>query len=227
MSEVENTHPASGIEALIDKLRAQGVQKGQDEAARILKDAEAEASLLINQAQEEAEQLVAKAQKEAEQLKRSGEEALKMAARNLLLDVKESLAHSFTDQVDRLVRQQMDNDAFLQRLVLELVGQVREQAELDDAGQVEVLLPETFIGIDELRRNASEYSQGRLSQLVQSLSAQLLREGVTFNGHGGQGIKVQLVGQDVEIDLTDQAVSRLLLRHLQPRFRALLEGVIR
>lgn len=35
------------------------------------------------------------------------------------------------------------------------------------------------------------------------------------------------MGQEVEVDLTDQAIAKLLLRHLQPRFRALLEGVIR
>ncbi len=30
----------------------------------------------------------------------------------------------------------------------------------------------------------------------------------------------------VELELTDQAISRLLLQHLQPRFRALIEGIV-
>jgi V/A-type H+-transporting ATPase subunit E len=30
----------------------------------------------------------------------------------------------------------------------------------------------------------------------------------------------------LEIDLTDRAVAELLLRHLVPRFRAMMEGII-
>lgn len=227
MTESQKNRASSGIEALIDQLKNQGVQKGLDEAAQILKDAQVEAELLLKQAQNEANQIKAKAKNEAAQRRQAGEDALKMAARDLLLDVKESLARSFTDQVERLTKQQVNTEEFMQRMILELVGRVREQAELDAAAKVEVLLPAQFIGLDELRRNANEYKQGRLSQFVQSLSADLLREGVSFNSHKGEGIRVRMLDKEVEVDLTDKAIAQLLLLHLQPRFRALLEGVIR
>lgn len=227
MTELQKSRASSGIEALIDKLKDQGVQKGRDEAAQILKDAQTEAELLLKQAQDEADQLKSKAQREVTQRRQAGEDALKMAARDLLLDVKESLARSFTDQVDRLTKQQVNTEEFMQRMILELVGRVREQSELDAAAKLEVLLPAQFIGLDELRRNASEYKEGRLSQFVQSLSADLLRDGVSFNSHKGEGIRVRLLDKEVEVDLTDKAIAQLLLLHLQPRFRALLEGVIR
>ncbi len=227
MTEIEKNHASSGIEALIDKLRQEGVDKGRSEAGQILRDAEKEADLLLKQAREEADAMISKAKREVAQKQQAGEDALKMAARDLLLDVKESLARSFTDQVERLIEQQMNNPEFVQRMVLELVGRTAKSAGLDEAEQVEVLLPENVIGLDELRRNADEYKTGRLSQFVQSLSVELLRDGVSFNTHTGSGIRVRLVGKEVEVDLTDSAVSQLLLRHLQPRFRALLEGVIR
>jgi hypothetical protein len=34
------------------------------------------------------------------------------------------------------------------------------------------------------------------------------------------------VDEDVQIDLTESAISELLLRHLLPRFRALLRGAV-
>jgi V/A-type H+-transporting ATPase subunit E len=37
------------------------------------------------------------------------------------------------------------------------------------------------------------------------------------------GARVRLVGQDLEIDLTDTAVTRLLLKHLLPRYRDIVE----
>ena len=227
MTDIEKNHASSGIEALIDKLRQQGVDKGRSEADQILRDAEKEADLLLKQAREEADAMLSKARRDVAQKQQAGEDALKMAARDLLLDVKESLARSFTDQVERLIEQQMDNPEFVRKMILELVSRTRDTAGIDHADKVEVLLPETVIGLDELRRNADEYKTGRLSQFVQSLSVELLREGVSFNTHTGSGIRVRLTGREVEVDLTDSAVSQLLLRHLQPRFRALLEGVIR
>ena len=38
------------------------------------------------------------------------------------------------------------------------------------------------------------------------------------------GARVRVVGEDLEIDLTNEAISKLLLKHLLPRYRAILEG---
>lgn len=227
MTATEKNHASSGIEALIEKLRQEGIDKGQSEADQILRDAEKHANLLLHQAREEADAMLVKAKREVTQKQQAGEDALKMSARDLLLDVKEGLAHSFNDQVERLIKQQMDNPEFMQRMILELVGRTSKDAGLEQAEKVDLLLPESFIGLEELRKNADEYKTGRLSQFVQSLSVDSLRKGVSFNSHSGSGIRVRLVGKEVEVDLTDSAVAKLLLRHLQPRFRALLEGVIR
>lgn len=218
---------SSGVEALIEQLREQGVKTGQQEASKLIVEAEHRSDWLLAQAKLEAGQILAKARKEATHLKLAGEDALKIAARDMHLEVKESLAHSFADQVERLVAQQMDNAAFLQRLIIELVGRVREEMELDKVAHVELLLPRTFIGLEELRRSPHEYKDGKLSHFVQSLTAEQLRDGVDITLHEGKGIKVRLNGEKVEVDLSEDAVSRLLLKHLQPRFRAIVEGVIR
>ncbi|QEQ95629.1 ATPase [Neptunomonas concharum] len=220
-------HASSGVEALIEQLREQGVRTGQQEASRLIEEAEHRADWLLSQARQEAEQLVANARREAEHLRKAGEDALRIAARDMNLEVKESLGKSFTDQVERLVSQQMDNPEFLQRLIIELVGKSRVDMGLDATEKVEVLLPQTFIGLEELRRNPSEYRDGQLSKFVQSLTAEQLREGLSIGLHEGKGIKVSLVGQEIEVDLSSAAISQLLLKHLQPRFRAILEGVIR
>ena len=220
-------HASSGVEALIEQLREQGVRTGQQEASRLIEEAEHRADWLLSQARQEAEQLVANARREAEHLRKAGEDALRIAARDMNLEVKESLGKSFTDQVERLVSQQMDNPEFLRRLIIELVGKSRVDMGLDAIDKVELLLPRTFIGLEELRRNPSEYRDGQLSKFVQSLTAEQLREGLSIRLHEGKGIKVSLVGQEIEVDLSSAAISQLLLKHLQPRFRAILEGVIR
>ena len=227
MSDQHKTHASSGVEALIDKLRQQGVEKGQQEASRLIEEAEHRADWLLSQARQEAEQLVAKAQKEAAQLKQAGEDALRIAARDMHLEVRETLSHSFTDQVERLVAAQMDNQGFMRDLIMALVAKANHDHGISHAQQIEVLLPDDFIGLDELRRNPKEYREGKLSQFVQSLAAEQMRDGVNFELHNGKGIRVRLSGEEVEVDLSSEAVSKLLLKHLQPRFRAIIEGVIR
>lgn len=227
MSKEQAVHASSGVEELIEKLRQQGVEKGQQEASKLVEEAEHRADWLLSQARQEAEQIVSKARAEAAKLRQSGEDALKIAARDMHLEVRETLTHSFTDQVERLVAQQMDNEAFMRKLILLLVTKASRDQGIANADTLEVLLPDDFIGLDELRRNPKEYREGQLSQFVQSLAAEQMREGVSFDLYAGKGIRVRLSGDEVEVDLSSEAIAKLLLKHLQPRFRAIIEGVIR
>ena len=64
-----------------------------------------------------------------------------------------------------------------------------------------------------------------LRDYVAGLTAEMLREGVTL-GVGPDvdaGIRVRLVQQDVEIDLSDAALAGFLSRFLVPRFRQIME----
>ncbi|WP_420599992.1 ATPase [Neptuniibacter sp.] len=227
MSKEQKGHASSGVEELIEKLRQQGVDKGQQEASKLVEEAEHRADWLLSQAHQEAEQIVSKARAAANNLRQSGEDALRIAARDMHLEVRETLSHSFSDQVERLVAQQMDNEAFMRKLILSLVDKASQDHGIADAEKMEVLLPDDFIGLDELRRNPKEYREGVLSQFVQSLAAEQMREGISFDLHDGQGIRVRLSGEEVEVDLSGDAIAKLLLKHLQPRFRAIIEGVIR
>ena len=227
MSKEQKGHASSGVEELIEKLRQQGVDKGQQEASKLVEEAEHRADWLLSQAHQEAEQIVSKARAAANNLRQSGEDALRIAARDMHLEVRETLSHSFSDQVERLVAQQMDNEAFMRKLILSLVDKASQDHGITDADKMEVLLPDDFIGLDELRRNPKEYREGVLSQFVQSLAAEQMREGISFDLHDGQGIRVRLSGEEVEVDLSADAIAKLLLKHLQPRFRAIIEGVIR
>ena len=94
---------------------------------------------------------------------------------------------------------------------------------------MEIHLPRDVVGLDSLRRDPGELADGELSRFVQALSEECFRKGVTFGQMGGRhgGLKIHLEDRAMTIDLTDEAVAALLLQHLQPRFRALLEGIVR
>jgi V/A-type H+-transporting ATPase subunit E len=218
---------ASGVEALIERLRDDGVASGRAHADQIVQAADAQAQTIIRQAQEEAAQIVEQAREEAFTLEQAGRQALEVAGRDTVLLFKNRLYERFTQEVKRLVGEEMQRQELLQRVILEVAGKARDQ--VAEAEQVEILLPEKVMGWEDLSRNPDELQHGTLTHFTQLLSREMLRQGVTFvpasDVHGG--VKLQLKDQGVVFDLSDRAIADVLLQHLQPRFRSLLEGIVK
>jgi V/A-type H+-transporting ATPase subunit E len=232
MDETEGTLealPSSGVEALIERLRAQGVKAGREEAERIEFAARQRADEILAEAQAKAAGIVEDARQEAKRLCTGGEDALRIAMRDTVLKLKAHLVERMSDQVRRLVAKELSREAFLERLILEVAAHAREDAGVDRGERVEILLPRELVGIEELRRNPLELREGSLSHFVLSLSADILAEGVTFTvaDAPGPGIRLSLKDRDIQIELTDAQVTQVLLEHLQPRFRAILEGMVK
>ncbi|MEW6218011.1 MAG: hypothetical protein AB1634_00570 [Thermodesulfobacteriota bacterium] len=216
---------ASGVQALIDRLREEGIRSGQEEAERLLEEARAEATRLLHQARQEAEAIRRQARTEAERTRAAASEALSKAARDTVIDLKERLGREFGRRVGEMVSAALADEGLLEKLILE-IG--RQAAPLAAQGPVTILLPEDVVGLDELRRAPERVREGALGSLTLAVSQGTLREGVHIATRPGSeaGILVRLEDEDLVIDLSASAITDLLLVHLQPRFRALLEGSI-
>ena len=90
------------------------------------------------------------------------------------------------------------------------------------------MLPEAIVGIEELKRNPEELAS-QLTDLVKGIAQTTWREGVSFKAldRDSHGIRVRVSENDLDVDLTAKAVADILLEHMQPRFRALMQGIIR
>ena len=120
--------------------------------------------------------------------------------------------------------------SFLRRLILEVAGQARERSGLDRGEKVQVMLPTTLVGIDQLRHDQLRLHEGGMTHFVLNVAGEALAEGVSIrlsDDPGQHGIRLYLEDKQVSIDLTDTAVAEVLLAHLQPRFRAVLEGTVK
>ncbi|WP_164101026.1 hypothetical protein [Candidatus Laterigemmans baculatus] len=211
----------SGVQELIDRIRSEGVAQGRGEAETLVAAAREEAVRILDEAKREAEQIRSTARVEADRLRSQTEEALRLAARDAVLALQEALRADFVSKVRRLVSHTMQDRSFLQRLILEIAHRSVPQ----DESPMTVLLPANLMTYEELKQNPQDLSENSLSRFVLELASEVLREGLTFIPADDQqpGIRVQLQGEDVEIDLTDEAVSNLLIEYLAPRFRALME----
>jgi V/A-type H+/Na+-transporting ATPase subunit E len=217
---------AFGVEALIERLRNEGVSSGRAEAEKILADARANAQTILSKAQQDADQIVSRARTEAGNLEKAGHQALEVAARDTVLNLKNSLLQRAAHEVRHLVNEELQRQEILEKLILEVGGQAREKSA--GAGAMEILLPEELVSLDEIARDPAHFQSSPLGRFAGLVARNLLREGVTLASSPNvkAGIKVRLTDKGIDFDLSDKAIAELLLQHLQPRFRALLEGIV-
>lgn len=223
----EKSPVAAGVETLIARLRDEGVAAGREEAKRIVAEAETRARWMIEQAEQEADSLRSEGRRAATRFKQAAEEGLRTAARDTILTLKSTLSQRFAREIERLVSERLKDEELLGRLIIEIAGRLR--GEIETQAPLEVLLPSDAVGIEELRQKPEEFQQGALTDFVLAITGDILREGVTFGVIEDLegGIQVRLKDTGITLDLTDRAISQLLLQYLQPRFRALLEGIVK
>jgi V/A-type H+-transporting ATPase subunit E len=222
-----STAPAAesaGVETLIGRLREEGITQGRTQAEALVTAAQQRAADLVATAQRDAEAILTGAKEQAGKLKAAGEDAIRLAMRDTILALESDLLKEFVDTLRRLVKGVLADPAFLQRVILELAGQVAPAGEQ----RAEVLLPAQLVSLEDLQGKPEEATPGSLMHFVLSLGGGMLREGMHFgvSEDGQAGIRVRLVDEDVQIDMTESAISQLLLQRMLPRFRALLRGAV-
>lgn len=213
----EQIKTESSVQALIDRIRDQGVQNANREAARIVAEAESKAAQLLADAQKQAEQMRMKAAADIEAERSAAEEALKLSARDTIQRLKNVVGAAFETFVRRLVTHTAQDRQLMNNLILVLAGHSAEEFIKDK--DIQILLSKAIL------TGTSDPKLRELGkQTILSLSSGMLREGVQLipSDSVEGGAKVRLVGEQLEIDLSDKAIAKMLSEHLLPRFQAIL-----
>jgi V/A-type H+-transporting ATPase subunit E len=84
------------------------------------------------------------------------------------------------------------------------------------------------VTLEDIQSKPEEATPATLMHILLSQGGGMLRDAMQIgvSEDGEAGIRVRLVDEDVQVDLTESAISQLLLRHMLPRFRALLRGAV-
>lgn len=222
MTSTNKSSSGSGVQALIDQIRGQGVQAAREEGERILARANEEAAATRAKAEAESKAMLESTRAQIATETAAGAEAIRNAARDSLLDLRSQVRKAFEVHVRRLVSEQMAQTDFVRSLVLVLAGQAAEQY-INDHDAVIFVSNAIAGGTDT---SADDAAQQKIFQAVLGAAGSMLREGIELRGADdvGGGAKVRLVGQDLEIDMSEESLTRLLLKHLVPRYRAIVEA---
>ena len=219
MTEQALNKTDSGVQNLVDRIRDQGILAANEKANKIVRDAEAKSAKMLADAKLEIEKLRETARLEIEANHAAALEALKLSARDAVLQLKAKVSSEFEVFVQRLVTSATRDEQFIKAIVLVLAGHVQE--ELIGDKDIQILISELI-----LTGKSNEELGERGKQTILSLSSEMLREGVELipSSDIQGGANVRLVKDKLEIDLSDKAIASLLYQRIMPRFQAILEG---
>ena len=221
----EPIQDSQGVKELISQLRDEGVKAGQEEAEKLMRDARDQAAGIVNRAKAEAKEMLDKGRAEIESESSSSLAALQLAARETALKLKSQIINSFDHHVRRLVTMEMKDKDFLRQVILTIAGKVARELPKDKAAELLISDAELKPGENPEWKNTKE--EESLRHFILAVSGEMLRKGIELKEGEGRdaGLKIRLKGEDLEIDLTDKAISDLFLKNLLPRFRTVVEGI--
>lgn len=187
------------LDALLVKIRTEGVDKARAEADAIVAQARKDAEKIVATARSEAEQCKAQAQADADRFQQGAEATLRQAAR----DVRMKLEQDITSLLERTLGGEVD--ATLEAGAI--VGKLVEEA-------VETYLRDGVVTV------------AAAPKLAEALKARLAQKGevtVVTDAQMGTGFRVLLKGGRVEHDFTGEAVTQALTALLRPQLAKLLK----
>ncbi|MDR1980260.1 MAG: hypothetical protein LBQ39_01405 [Tannerellaceae bacterium] len=109
------------IQELTDKIYREGVEKGNEEAARIIAEANAQKQALIGEAEAEAKRIITAAEKQSADIKKNTEAELKLHAAQVVEALKSEVANLIAGEVaSSNVKAAIPDRSVMQLIILEV-----------------------------------------------------------------------------------------------------------
>ncbi len=218
MSQQQETF---GIQELIDQLSQDGVEEGRSQAQQIVSEAQRQADEIIDSARKQADEILNQARQEAERMRTSGQEALRLAARDTIRDFSARIHNDFRNRLQELVGHELRNPELIRDMILEVTRQATQGV---DTSQVEIVLSRELPKTEQEGDKPFPIESDALTEFIQGLIGQDLREGfrVDLGSQTHEGLTLRVADGKIEVDLTTEAIAEFLYQHLMPRYRAIM-----
>lgn len=194
------------LDSLIEKIKQDGFNQAKKTSQDIINQAQNQAKDIVEAAKEEAKQLKIQAETEAKKLKINTEGALKQAARDLALSLKEEIAQLFSRVLKTKVAQDLTPD-FLKSLIIKIVASWPEAKKVS----LEVVV-------------SDEDKEKLKSLLLKELNSQL-KESIVIKTSKAidRGFRIGIKGDDLYYDFTAESITEALKEFLNPAISRMLD----
>jgi len=195
------------VQELLDRIRKDGVDSAEAEAAKIMADAEARRAAIVAEAEKEARGIVEKAKTEAERAEASGRAALAQATRDLVLSFRGEIEKQLAAIVAAETHAAFGADAMKKAL-----PGILEAWAKDGRDQLSVLVPEKDLA--------------ELDAFFRDKLAAALRKGVELRPLKSvkSGFRIAEKGGAAYYDFSAESVAAMLSAHLNANLASIVAG---
>lgn len=194
------------LQALLDKIHTEGVEKANADAKRIIAEADKQAKATVDASEKQATELAAKAERDSQAFAQRAAETVRQAARDAVLSVEKAVLKKLEALLLAETTQSMANPEKLASLTEAAVGAYLA------GGQKELTVC--------LAEKATD-----VAEALRQTFAKQAQEGVTLelDEHTEAGFRIRLDHGRVEHDFSSAAIAEAIAQHLRPQLAALLQ----
>ncbi|MBI9100887.1 MAG: V-type ATP synthase subunit E [Spirochaetales bacterium] len=198
------------LKELIETIKTEGVKEAESKSADIIKSADEKSVEIIDKAKKDAAKIISDAKAEAAKLEASGNEALKQAARDLLLNMEGKVKIFF----DALVVEET-GAAFSGQVLEESIVSILKAYSEKDSADVSILLSE-----DEYKK-----LEGSLKKKL----ADKMKAGLEIKPFSGidAGFRISEKDGSAYYNFTAQGLAEMLSEFLNPRLAGIMKEAVK
>ncbi len=198
------------VKKICEVLRRETLEPAEHEAASLLEKARKEAASIIKEAERQGENIKKKAQEEAEMLRIRTHSTLQQACKQSLETLRQTIIDKlFQPELAKTLGKVLHTDKVLANLIEAVVkGIEKEGIECDLQAYI-----------------SSAVSARDINELLAPQVIKRLREKGVLVGTFAGGIQVKLVGENLMIDLSEEALTELLCSYVRKDFREMFFSV--
>lgn len=188
------------LDELLGKIKSEGVDRAEEQAQKVVSDAQSKATAITEQAKKEAARIVSEAEQRAAKTEQAGQDALAQAARDLILNVQAKLKVLFQEVVSESVREAYSGKT-LESAIVALVSASRE----NEIGNLSVQVPKNEL--DSLEKGLRD----RLAKQIE--------KGMTIEPAQGLESGFRLAKKDggAYYDFSSENIATILAEYVSPR----------
>lgn len=193
------------LQELTDKIYQEGVEKGKDEAANILKAAKKEAAKLIADAKKEAAKIEASANSSAEELSKNTISELKITSKQMVEAVKQEITDIINNDIaSSSVKPAVADPAFIQQMLKDALSNWSK----DDVVKVMV----------------SEKDEAKIEKFITSSLKGMFDKAIAIEkvNHIQAGFQVGPADGSYKVSFTDDDFLAFFKEYIRPRLAKML-----
>jgi V/A-type H+-transporting ATPase subunit E len=198
------------LQELIEKIKKEGIESAQADAAKLKAGAEAEAGKIVEEAKKQAAHIVAQGEADRVRSEKAGVAAVEQASRNLVLAFKAEIQ----GLLDRIVKEAVSS-SYSVDVVKDVLPVLIKNWAAKNTDSLAVVL-----AVDDLKK----LDDGFKSRLASQLKA-----GVDFRADKSLGGGFHIAEKDGSAfyDFSAEAVAALLSAYLNPKLAELVKDAVK